>query len=171
MNIRRLLGETIIYGIVRFYPVSLPFYSIRLYINYIDKEAFAILSAYMPGLLLSILCSYFWFWNILFSLFRRKIKQAPPKNVLARRFGLLPCWQAVFWSWCLLFSNPAINPDGLWQSSWILRWFAWIAFLMRFVPFRLLYVITTSLWNIRCVRWCRFWYRLWWLLPVSLCAH
>ena len=45
MNIKRLLGETIIYGIGAILPRVITFLLNPLYINYIDKEAFAIFTS------------------------------------------------------------------------------------------------------------------------------
>ena len=146
MNIKRLLGETIIYGIGAILPRVITFLLNPLYINYIDKEAFAIFTSLYAWIAFINIVLTFGFETSYFRFSGEDKTGAAEKNVFSTAFWFIAMLAGGFLVMVLLFSNPL---SMLWIMAIILNFCAGLLglrFLMRFVPSRLLgYVITTSL--------------------------
>lgn len=125
MNIKRLLGETLIYGIGAILPRVITFLLNPLYINYIDKEAFAVFTS---------LYAWIAFINILLtfgfetSYFRFSAEDGQESRVFNTAFWFITSLAGVFLLSVLLFSQPLAQVLDYASHPEFLRWFAWIAF-------------------------------------------
>lgn len=122
---KKLLSETIIYGIGAILPRIITFLLNPLYIHYIDKEAFAIFTS---------LYSYIAFVNILLtfgfetSFFRFSADEEHRDKAFNTSFWFIFGLATVFLVSVLLFSHPLSVLMDYAKNPEYLRWFAWIAF-------------------------------------------
>ena len=100
MNIKRLLGETIIYGIGAILPRVITFLLNPLYINYIDKEAFAIFTSLYAWIAFINILLTFGFETSYFRFSGEDKTGAAEKNVFSTAFWFIAMLAGGFWSWC-----------------------------------------------------------------------
>lgn len=125
MNIKRLLGETIIYGIGAILPRVITFLLNPLYINYIDKEAFAIFTSLYAWIAFINIMLTFGFET---SYFRFASEKGQESRVFNTAFWFITTLAGVFLLNILLFSQPLAVMLDYANHPEFLRWFAWIAF-------------------------------------------
>nr|WP_313062602.1 oligosaccharide flippase family protein [Moraxella sp. CTOTU49097] len=128
MNIKRLLGETIIYGIGAILPRVITFLLNPLYINYIDKEAFAIFTSLYAWIAFINIVLTFGFETSYFRFSGEDKTGAAEKNVFSTAFWFIAMLAGGFLVMVLLFSNPLSMLMDYGNHPEFLRWFAWIAF-------------------------------------------
>ena len=128
MNIKRLLGETIIYGIGAILPRVITFLLNPLYINYIDKEAFAIFTSLYAWIAFINIVLTFGFETSYFRFSGEDKTGAAEKNVFSTAFWFIAMLAGGFLVMVLLFSNPLSILMDYGSHPEFLRWFAWIAF-------------------------------------------
>ena len=130
MNIRRLLGETIIYGIGAILPRVITFLLNPLYIHYIDKEAFAIFTSLYAWIAFVNIVLTFGFETAFFRFASDKETVAGgERTVFSTAFWFVTAVAGVFLLNVLLFSQPLAQVLDYANHPEFLRWFAWIAFL------------------------------------------
>lgn len=129
MNIKRLLGETIIYGIGAILPRVITFLLNPLYIHYIDKEAFAIFTSLYAWIAFVNIVLTFGFETAFFRFASDKDNIAGgERTVFSTAFWFITALAGVFLLGVLLFSHPLANVLDYASHPEFLRWFAWIAF-------------------------------------------
>ena len=106
MNIKRLLGETIIYGIGAILPRVITFLLNPLYINYIDKEAFAIFTSLYAWIAFINIVLTFGFETSYFRFSGEDKTGTAEKNVFSTAFWFIAMLAGGFLVMVLLFSNP-----------------------------------------------------------------
>ena len=126
MNINRLLGETIIYGIGAILPRVITFLLNPLYINYIDKEAFAIFTSLYAWIAFINIVLTFGFETSYFRFSGEDKTGAAEKNVFSTAFWFIAMLAGGFLVMVLLFSNPLSMLMDYGNHPEFLRWFAWI---------------------------------------------
>lgn len=125
MNIKRLLGETIIYGIGAILPRIITFLLNPLYINYIDKQAFAIFTSLYAWVAFINIMLTFGFET---SYFRYASEDGMHQKVFNTSFWFVATLATVFLLGVLLFNYPLATLLDYASNPEYLRWFAWIAF-------------------------------------------
>ncbi|WP_019518999.1 lipopolysaccharide biosynthesis protein [Faucicola boevrei] len=125
MNIKRLLGETIIYGIGAILPRIITFLLNPLYINYIDKEAFAIFTSLYAWIAFINIMLTFGFET---SYFRYASEDGMHQKVFNTSFWFVTGLATLFLLTVLLFNYPLATLLDYASNPEYLRWFAWIAF-------------------------------------------
>lgn len=125
MNIKRLLGETIIYGIGAILPRVITFLLNPLYINYIDKQAFAIFTSLYAWIAFINIMLTFGFET---SYFRYASEDGMHQKVFNTSFWFVTSLATVFLLAVLLFNYPLATLMDYASNPEYLCWFAWIAF-------------------------------------------
>lgn len=129
MNIKRLLGETIIYGIGAILPRVITFLLNPLYIHYIDKEAFAIFTSLYAWIAFVNIVLSFGFETAFFRFASDKEAiEGGERTVFSTAFWFVTGLAGVFLVSVLLFSQPLAQVLDYGNHPEFLRWFAWIAF-------------------------------------------
>lgn len=129
MNIKRLLGETIIYGIGAILPRVITFLLNPLYIHYIDKEAFAVFTSLYAWIAFVNIVLTFGFETAFFRFASDKEQIAGgERTVFSTSFWFVTALAGVFLLGVLLFSQPLAQVLDYASHPEFLRWFAWIAF-------------------------------------------
>lgn len=129
MNIKRLLGETIIYGIGAILPRVITFLLNPLYIHYIDKEAFAIFTSLYAWIAFVNIVLTFGFETAFFRFASDKEAiVGGERTVFSTSFWFITTLASVFLGLVLLFSQPLSQVLDYASHPEFLRWFAWIAF-------------------------------------------
>jgi O-antigen/teichoic acid export membrane protein len=123
--LKKLLGETIIYGIGAILPRIITFLLNPLYINYIDKEAFAQFTNLYAWISYINIVLTFGFET---SFFRFSTEKENEKKAFNTSFWFIFGLSASFLLMILLFSNPLSIMLDYAKNPEFLRWFAWIAF-------------------------------------------
>lgn len=124
--LKKLLGETIIYGIGAILPRIITFLLNPLYINYIDREAFAIFSSLYSWIALINVVLTFGFET---SYFRFSAEKENEQRAFDTSFWFIWGLSLVFLVGILSFSTPLSQILDYAQNPEYLRWFAMIAFL------------------------------------------
>lgn len=122
---KKLLGETIIYGIGAILPRIITFLLNPLYIHYIDKEAFAQFTNLYAWISYINIVLTFGFET---SFFRFSAEKESEKKAFNTSFWFIFALAASFLMMVLLFSNPLSVMLDYSKNPEFLRWFAWIAF-------------------------------------------
>lgn len=125
MNIKRLLGETIIYGIGAILPRIITFLLNPLYINYIDKQAFAIFTSLYAWIAFINIMLTFGFET---SYFRYASEDGMHQKVFNTSFWFVTALATVFLFSVLILNYPLATLLDYASNPEYLRWFAWIAF-------------------------------------------
>lgn len=124
--LKKLLGETLIYGIGAILPRVITFLLNPLYIHYIDREAFAIFTNLYAWIAYVNVLLTFGFET---SFFRFSAERERESSAYNTSFWFIFAFASSFLAMVLLFSNPL----SLWMAYGdhpeFIRWFAWIAFL------------------------------------------
>lgn len=129
MNIKRLLGETIIYGIGAILPRVITFLLNPLYIHYIDKEAFAVFTSLYAWIAFVNIVLTFGFETAFFRFASDKENShVGERTVFSTAFWFIAGLAGVFLLAILLFSQPLAHALDYASHPEFLRWFAWIAF-------------------------------------------
>ena len=129
MNIKRLLGETIIYGIGAILPRVITFLLNPLYIHYIDKEAFAVFTSLYAWIAFVNIVLTFGFETAFFRFAADKDSIAGgERTVFNTAFWFVAGLAGLFLLAVLLFSQPLAHALDYASHPEFLRWFAWIAF-------------------------------------------
>ncbi|MFW2177608.1 MULTISPECIES: lipopolysaccharide biosynthesis protein [unclassified Moraxella] len=129
MNIKRLLGETIIYGIGAILPRVITFLLNPLYIHYIDKEAFAVFTSLYAWIAFINIVLTFGFETAFFRFASDKEEVVGgEKTVFSTSFWFITGMAGVFLLAILAFSQPLSQVLDYAKHPEFLRWFAWIAF-------------------------------------------
>jgi len=125
-TLKKLLNETIIYGIGAIMPRIITFLLNPFYIHFIDKDKFAIFTN---------LYAWIAFVNILLtfgfetSFFRYSAEKENQKKAFYTSFWFLFFTSGVFLAAVLLFNQPIADAMQYGSTPEYIRWFAWIAFL------------------------------------------
>ncbi len=131
---KKLLGETIIYGIGAILPRVIIFALNPLYIALIDKDEFAQFTSLYAMISFVNIVLTFGFETAFF----RFSSEAENKNkTFNTSFWFLAGTSTLFLTCCLLFSQPIANGLGFAKNPEYIRWFAWIAFFdtLCVIPF------------------------------------
>ena len=128
MNIKRLLGETLIYGVGAILPRVITFLLNPLYINYIDKEAFAVFTSLYAWIAFINIVLTFGFETSYFRFSGEDKTGAAEKRVFSTAFWFIALLAGSFLTTVLLFSQPLAQLLDYGNHPEFLRWFAWIAF-------------------------------------------
>ncbi|MDO5616321.1 MAG: oligosaccharide flippase family protein [Cruoricaptor ignavus] len=123
---KKLLSETIIYGIGAILPRVITFLLNPLYIHYIDKEAFAIFTNLYAWIAYVNIILTFGFET---SFFRFSTDDKNRQKVFNTSFWFIFGLAFSFLMMVLLFSNPLSILMKYSDYPEFLRWCAWIAFL------------------------------------------
>lgn len=123
---KKLLGETIIYGIGAILPRVITFLLNPLYIHYIDKEAFAVFSSLYSWIALINVILTFGFET---SYFRFSAEKENEKKSFDTAFWFIFALAGLFLVGVLTFSVPLSTILDYAKNPEYLRWFAAIAFL------------------------------------------
>ena len=123
---KKLLNETIIYGIGAILPRVITFLLNPLYIHYIDKEAFSVFSSLYSWIALVNVMLTFGFET---SFFRFSTERENEKKSFDTSFWFIFGLAAVFLISILIFSAPLSMILDYAKNPEFLRWFAMIAFL------------------------------------------
>lgn len=131
---KKLLGETIIYGIGAILPRVITFLLNPLYINHIDREAFAIFSSLYSWIALINVVLTFGFET---SYFRFSAEKDNEQRAFDTSFWFITGFSLVFLIAVLSFSVPLAQILEYAKNPEYLRWFAMIAFLdaLCVIPF------------------------------------
>jgi len=124
--LKKLLNETIIYGIGAILPRVITFLLNPLYIHYIDKEAFSVFSSLYSWIALVNVMLTFGFET---SFFRFSTEKENEKKSFDTSFWFIFGLAAVFLISILIFSAPLSVILDYAKNPEFLRWFAMIAFL------------------------------------------
>jgi len=123
--LKKLLNETIIYGIGAILPRIIIFILNPLYIHHINKDEFAQFTN---------LYAIISFVNIILTLgfetafFRFSSEEENKEKTFNTSFWFLAGTSTLFLALCLLFNQPLADAMGYSKNSEFIRWFAWIAF-------------------------------------------
>ena len=123
---KKLLNETIIYGIGAILPRVITFLLNPLYIHYIDKVAFSVFSSLYSWIALVNVMLTFGFET---SFFRFSTEKENEKKSFDTSFWFIFGLAAVFLISILIFSAPLSVILDYAKNPEFLRWFAMIAFL------------------------------------------
>lgn len=123
---KKLLNETIIYGIGAILPRVITFVLNPLYIHYIDREAFSVFSSLYSWIALVNVMLTFGFET---SFFRFSTEKENEKKAFDTSFWFIFGLAAVFLISILAFSTPLSVILDYAKNPEFLRWFAMIAFL------------------------------------------
>lgn len=123
---KKLLSETIIYGIGAILPRIIIFILNPLYIKFIDKDEFAqFTNLYAIVSFINILLTF----GFETAYFRFSAEKDNEQKTFNTSFWFLFGLSGVFLVSTLLFSQPISNFLGYSNTPEFIRWFAWIAFL------------------------------------------
>lgn len=123
---KKLLNETIIYGIGAILPRVITFLLNPLYIHYIDREAFSVFSSLYSWIALINVILTFGFET---SFFRFSTEKENEKKAFDTSFWFIFGLALVFLISILVFSAPLSVILDYAKNPEFLRWFAMIAFL------------------------------------------
>ncbi len=123
---KKLLNETIIYGIGAILPRVITFVLNPLYIHYIDREAFSVFSSLYSWIALVNVMLTFGFET---SFFRFSTEKENEKKAFDTSFWFIFGLATVFLISILAFSTPLSVILDYAKNPEFLRWFAMIAFL------------------------------------------
>lgn len=131
---KKLLNETIIYGIGAIMPRVILFILNPLYINQIENKDFAIFSnLYALISFVNILLSF----GFETAFFRFSAEKDNEKKTFNTSFWFLLGLSTLFLLVCLIFSQPIADRLEYSSNPEYIRWFAWIAFFdnLCVIPF------------------------------------
>ncbi len=131
---KKLLNETIIYGIGAIMPRVILFILNPLYIDQIDKKDFAIFSnLYALISFVNILLSF----GFETAFFRFSSERDNQKKTFNTSFWFLFGLSTLFLLGCLIFTQPIADTLKYSSNPEYIRWFAWIAFFdnLCVIPF------------------------------------
>ncbi|WP_027376044.1 lipopolysaccharide biosynthesis protein [Kaistella palustris] len=131
---KKLLNETIIYGIGAILPRIIIFILNPLYIHFINKEEFAqFTNLYALISFVNIILTF----GFETAYFRFSSEPENKDKTFNTSFWFLAATSAVFLIGCLLFSEPLAASMGYGKNPEFIRWFAWIAFFdtLCVIPF------------------------------------
>ncbi|MDQ1098709.1 MULTISPECIES: lipopolysaccharide biosynthesis protein [Chryseobacterium] len=131
---KKLLNETIIYGIGAIMPRVILFILNPLYIDQIDSRDFAIFSnLYALISFVNIMLSF----GFETAFFRFSSEKDQQKTTFNTSFWFLFGLSTIFLLSCLLFSQPIADTLEYSSNPEYIRWFAWIAFFdnLCVIPF------------------------------------
>ncbi len=123
---KKLLNETIIYGIGAILPRVITFLLNPLYIHYIDKEAFSIFSSLYSWIALINIVLTFGFET---SFFRFSAEKENEGKAFNTSFWFIFGISAIFLLLVLAFSTPLSTQLDYAKNPEFLQWFGMIAFL------------------------------------------
>lgn len=131
---KKLLNETLIYGIGAILPRVITFLLNPLYIHYIDKEAFSVFSSLYSWIALVNVILTFGFET---SFFRFSTEKENEKKAFDTSFWFIFALASVFLISILAFSAPLSVILDYAKNPEFLKWFAIIAFLdaICIIPF------------------------------------
>lgn len=123
---KKLLGETLIYGIGAILPRVIVFILNPLYIHFIAPEEFAqFTSLYALISFVNILLTF----GFETAYFRFSAEKGEEKKTFNTSFWFVAFNALLFLLVCLLFTTPIANLLGYESTPEYIRWMAWIAFL------------------------------------------
>ncbi len=123
---KKLLGETLIYGMGAILPRIIVFILNPLYIHFIAPEAFAqFTSLYALISFVNILLTF----GFETAYFRFSAEKDQEQKTFNTSFWFVAINALVFLALCLVFTTPLSNYLGYAQTPEYIQWMAWIAFL------------------------------------------
>lgn len=132
--LKKLLNETIIYGIGAILPRIIIFLLNPLYIHHINKDEFAqFTNLYALISFVNIVLTF----GFETAYFRFSSEGENKSKTFNTSFWFLAAFSAFFLILCLLFSQPISNVLGYGENPEYIRWFGWIAFFdtLCVIPF------------------------------------
>lgn len=132
--LKKLLNETIIYGIGAILPRIIIFILNPLYIHHINKDEFAqFTNLYALISFVNIILTF----GFETAYFRFSAETDKKDKTFNTSFWFLAGTSTVFLILCLLFNQPLADALGYSKNPEYIRWFAWIAFLdtLCVIPF------------------------------------
>ncbi|MCQ4035591.1 oligosaccharide flippase family protein [Kaistella montana] len=122
---KKLLNETIIYGIGAILPRIIIFILNPLYIHHINKDEFAqFTNLYALISFVNIILTF----GFETAFFRFSAEEENKDKTFNTSFWFLAGTSTLFLALCLLFNQPLADAMGYNKNPEFIRWFAWIAF-------------------------------------------
>lgn len=122
---KKLLNETIIYGIGAILPRIIIFILNPLYIHHINKDEFAqFTNLYAIISFVNIILTF----GFETAFFRFSSEEENKEKTFNTSFWFLAGTSTLFLALCLLFNQPLADVMGYSKNPEFIRWFAWIAF-------------------------------------------
>lgn len=122
---KKLLNETIIYGIGAILPRIIIFILNPLYIHHINKDEFAqFTNLYAIISFVNIILTF----GFETAFFRFSSEEENKEKTFNTSFWFLAGTSTLFLALCLLFNQPLADAMGYSKNPEFIRWFAWIAF-------------------------------------------
>ena len=122
---KKLLNETIIYGIGAILPRIIIFILNPLYIHHINKDEFAqFTNLYALISFVNIILTF----GFETAFFRFSSEEENKEKTFNTSFWFLAGTSTLFLALCLLFNQPLADAMGYSKNPEFIRWFAWIAF-------------------------------------------
>ena len=122
---KKLLNETIIYGIGAILPRIIIFILNPLYIHHINKDEFAqFTNLYALISFVNIILTF----GFETAFFRFSAEEENKDKTFSTSFWFLAGTSTLFLLLCLLFNQPLADAMGYNKNPEFIRWFAWIAF-------------------------------------------
>ena len=122
---KKLLNETIIYGIGAILPRIIIFILNPLYIHHINKDEFAqFTNLYALISFVNIILTF----GFETAFFRFSSEEENKEKTFNTSFWFLAGTSTLFLAICLLFNQPLADAMGYSKNPEFIRWFAWIAF-------------------------------------------
>ncbi|AZB22999.1 polysaccharide biosynthesis protein [Kaistella haifensis] len=122
---KKLLNETIIYGIGAILPRIIIFILNPLYIHHINKDEFAqFTNLYAIISFVNIILTF----GFETAFFRFSSEEENKEKTFNTSFWFLAGTSTLFLVLCLLFNQPLADAMGYSKNPEFIRWFAWIAF-------------------------------------------
>ena len=122
---KKLLNETIIYGIGAILPRIIIFILNPLYIHHINKDEFAqFTNLYALISFVNIILTF----GFETAFFRFSSEEENKEKTFNTSFWFLAGTSTLFLAICLLFNQPLADVMGYSKNPEFIRWFAWIAF-------------------------------------------
>ena len=122
---KKLLNETIIYGIGAILPRIIIFILNPLYIHHINKDEFAqFTNLYAIISFVNIILTF----GFETAFFRFSSEEENKEKTFNTSFWFLAGTSTLFLAICLLFNQPLADAMGYSKNPEFIRWFAWIAF-------------------------------------------
>ena len=123
--LKKLLNETIIYGIGAILPRIIIFILNPLYIHHINKDEFAqFTNLYALISFVNIILTF----GFETAFFRFSSEEENKEKTFNTSFWFLAGTSTLFLALCLLFNQPLADAMGYSKNPEFIRWFAWIAF-------------------------------------------
>lgn len=123
--LKKLLNETIIYGIGAILPRIIIFILNPLYIHHINKDEFAqFTNLYAIISFVNIILTF----GFETAFFRFSSEEENKEKTFNTSFWFLAGTSTLFLVLCLLFNQPLADAMGYSKNPEFIRWFAWIAF-------------------------------------------